>query len=161
MKDQRLAGIDIGTLTCRLLIADVPASGSLKELHSERRILRLGEGVDQSKRLKAEAIDRVIRCVNDWRKIVEDYAVQRCSAVATSAVRDAANRQEFLDKVKSHTGLDVEILTGEEEARRTMLGIRSGDLPLGAATSLFMLPILAISAVFILRGVRKRGREIG
>jgi exopolyphosphatase/guanosine-5'-triphosphate,3'-diphosphate pyrophosphatase len=147
MKDQRLAGIDIGTLTCRLLIADVPASGSLKELHSERRILRLGEGVDQSKRLKAEAIDRVIRCVNDWRKIVEDYAVQRCSAVATSAVRDAANRQEFLDKVKSHTGLDVEILTGEEEARRTMLGIRSG-LPQGI-TDVLALDIGGGSTEFI------------
>jgi len=147
MKDQRLAGIDIGTLTCRLLIADVPANGSLKELHSERRILRLGEGVDQSKRLKAEAIDRVIRCVNDWRKIVEDYAVQRCSAVATSAVRDAANRQEFLDKVKSHTGLDVEILTGEEEARRTMLGIRSG-LPQGI-TDVLALDIGGGSTEFI------------
>jgi exopolyphosphatase/guanosine-5'-triphosphate,3'-diphosphate pyrophosphatase len=119
----------------------------LKELHSERRILRLGEGVDQSKRLKAEAIDRVIRCVNDWRKIVEDYAVQRCSAVATSAVRDAANRQEFLDKVKSHTGLDVEILTGEEEARRTMLGIRSG-LPQGI-TDVLALDIGGGSTEFI------------
>ena len=126
MTDQRFAGIDIGTLTCRLLIADFPATGRLKELCSERRILRLGEGVDQSRRLKREAMDRVTHCLREWRKVIDGYQVQARTAVATSAVRDAENRQEFLDRVKSETGLDVEILTGEQEAQRTMLGIRSG-----------------------------------
>jgi exopolyphosphatase/pppGpp-phosphohydrolase len=65
MTCKRLAGIDIGTLTCRLLIADLPADTGLNELCSERRILRLGEGVDQSKRLKHEAVDRVIHCLKD------------------------------------------------------------------------------------------------
>jgi len=129
MKDRRLAGIDIGTLTCRLLIADLPPTGAVKELHSDRRILRLGEGVDRSKRLKAEAIDRVIQCLREWRVVIAGYRVQACTAVATSAVRDAVNRDEFLDRVKSDTGLDVEILTGEEEAGRTLLGIRSGLPP--------------------------------
>jgi exopolyphosphatase / guanosine-5'-triphosphate,3'-diphosphate pyrophosphatase len=122
----RFAGIDIGTLTCRLLIADLPSSGPLKELHSERRILRLGEGVDQSKRLKREAMDRVVQCLGAWRNVIDRYRVHACTAVATSAVRDAENRQEFLDRVKSEVGLEVETLSGEEEARRTMLGIRSG-----------------------------------
>ena len=126
----RLAGIDIGTLTCRLLIADLPSSGPLKELHSERRILRLGEGVDRLKRLKREAMDRVVQCLGAWRKVIDRYQVHACAAVATSAVRDAENRQEFLDRVKSEVGLEVETLSGEEEARRTMLGIRSG-LPAG------------------------------
>jgi exopolyphosphatase / guanosine-5'-triphosphate,3'-diphosphate pyrophosphatase len=147
MKHQRLAGIDIGTLTCRLLIADLPSSGSLKELHSERRILRLGEGVDRSKRLKPEAIDRVVHCLRDWRNVTEGYRVQACTAVATSAVRDADNRQQFLDTVKSQTGLDVEILTGEEEARRIMLGIRSG-LP-ESVTDVFALDIGGGSTEFI------------
>ena len=65
MTSKRLAGIDIGTLTCRLLIADLHADTGLNELCSERRILRLGEGVDQSKRLKHEAVDRVIHCLKD------------------------------------------------------------------------------------------------
>ena len=132
MSDQRLAGIDVGTLTCRLLIADLPPSGPLKEIRSDRRILRLGEGVDQSKRLKREAMDRVLHCLREWQGLIDSYHVQARTAVATSAVRDAENRQEFLDRVKSETGLNVEILTGEQEAQRTMLGIRSG-LPNGIA----------------------------
>ena len=126
MRDQRLAGIDIGTLTCRLLIADLPPIGPLKELHSERRILRLGEGVDQLRRLKREAMDRVLRCLSEWRTVIAGHHVDAYTVVATSAVRDAQNRQEFLDRVTSETGLEVEILSGEEEARRTMLGIGSG-----------------------------------
>ena len=126
MRELRLAGIDIGTLTCRLLIADLPPIGPLKELHSERRILRLGEGVDQLRRLKREAMDRVLRCLSEWRTVIVGHHVDAYTVVATSAVRDAQNRQEFLDRVTSETGLEVEILSGEEEARRTMLGIRSG-----------------------------------
>lgn len=126
MTSKRLAGIDIGTLTCRLLIADLPADHRLIELCSERRILRLGEGVDQSKRLKHEAVDRVIHCLKDWRATIESYRVHAHVAVATSAVRDAANRQEFLNRVRSEAGFEVEILSGDEEARRTMLGIHSG-----------------------------------
>lgn len=148
MRDQRLAGIDIGTLTCRLLIADLPPTGPLKELCSERRILRLGEGVDQSKRLKPEAMDRIAQCLQDWRRVIDGYDVQARTAVATSAVRDAENRQQFVDRIKSETGLDVEILTGEEEAKRTMLGIRSG-LPQGI-TDLLALDIGGGSTEFIL-----------
>ena len=129
MTAKRLAGVDIGTLTCRLLIADLPANAPLNELRSERRILRLGEGVDRSKRLHAAAMDRVIECLKEWRQVIESYRVDACTAVATSAVRDAGNRQEFLDRVKRETGFDVEVITGEEEARRTMLGIRSGLPP--------------------------------
>ena len=126
MSTQRLAGIDIGTLTCRLLIADFPSHGPLKELRSERRILRLGEGVDQTKQLSMAAMDRVIHCLKEWREVIDSYRVDACTVVATSAVRDAGNRSEFLDRVKHETGFDIEIITGEEEARRTMLGIRSG-----------------------------------
>jgi len=148
MRDQRLAGIDIGTLTCRLLIADFPPTGPMKELCSERRILRLGEGVDQSKRLKPEAMDRVAQCLQDWRRVIDGYDVHARTTVATSAVRDAENRQQFVDRIKSETGLDVEILTGEEEAKRTMLGIRSG-LPQGI-TDLLALDIGGGSTEFIL-----------
>ncbi|HSB44216.1 MAG TPA: Ppx/GppA phosphatase family protein [Nitrospira sp.] len=148
MNTQRLAGIDIGTLTCRLLIADLPSHGPLKELRSERRILRLGEGVDQSKRLNAAAMDRAIHCLKEWREVIDSYRVDACTAVATSAVRDAGNRSEFLERVKREAGFDVEIITGEVEAERTLLGIRSG-LPHGV-TDILALDIGGGSTEFIL-----------
>jgi exopolyphosphatase / guanosine-5'-triphosphate,3'-diphosphate pyrophosphatase len=144
----RLAGIDIGTLTCRLLIADLSSGHSLHELKSDRRILRLGEGVDRTKRLGAGAMDRVIDCLREWRRMIDSYRVDAATAVATSAVRDAANRDEFLERAKREARLDVEVITGEEEAQRTLLGIRSG-LPSGVA-DLLALDIGGGSTEFIL-----------
>jgi exopolyphosphatase/guanosine-5'-triphosphate,3'-diphosphate pyrophosphatase len=130
MKDSsrtmRLAGVDIGTLTCRLLIADLQDGERLKEIRSERRILRLGEGVDQTKQLSVVAMDRVLQCLKEWRGTIEAAHTDAAAAVATSAVRDAENRDEFLDRVKREASFEVELISGKEEARRTMLGIRSG-----------------------------------
>lgn len=148
VRPRRLAGIDIGTLTCRLLIADLSSPQSLKELRSERRILRLGEGVDQTKRLSQAAMDRVIHCLCEWKTVIDTYRVDACAVVATSAVRDAGNRTDFLDRVKHEAGFDVEIITGDEEARRTLLGIRSG-LPPGV-TDMLALDIGGGSTEFIL-----------
>lgn len=144
----RLAGVDIGTLTCRLLIADLLPDKGLKEVRSERRILRLGEGVDQTKRLSGAAMDRVIQCLREWRGLIDESQVDAEVAVATSAVRDAANRDEFLDRVKREAGFEVEIISGDEEARRTLLGIRS-DLPDGV-TNVLALDIGGGSTEFIL-----------
>jgi exopolyphosphatase / guanosine-5'-triphosphate,3'-diphosphate pyrophosphatase len=144
----RLAGVDIGTLTCRLLIADIPTNGRLTELRSERRILRLGEGVDQTGQLNVAAMDRVIQCLQEWRGCIDASHVDATAAVATSAVRDAANRDEFLDRVKHEAGIEVELISGEEEARRTMLGIRSG-IPHGV-TDVLALDIGGGSTEFIL-----------
>ena len=122
----RVAGIDIGTLTCRLLVAAVSSEGSVDAIRSERKILRLGEGVDQTKRLKPDAMSRVIETIRAWKAIIESYGVERYTAVATSAVREAGNREEFLERVRRETGVEIEVIDGEEEARRTFLGIRSG-----------------------------------
>ncbi len=127
-----LAGVDIGTLTCRLLIAKALANGQLSELHAERRILRLGEGVDHNRILQPVAMKRVIETLQEWRGMIADYHVDRHIVVATSAVRDASNRDEFLAMAKREAGFDVEVITGQEEARRTLLGIRSG-LPPGTS----------------------------
>jgi len=148
MNTMRLAGVDIGTLTCRLLIAEVSSCGLLSDLRSDRRILRLGEGVDRTKQLSAAAMERVVACLKEWRAVIDGGDVEAWTAVATSAVRDAANRQEFLDRVKRETGFQVEVITGEEEARRTMQGIRSG-LPAGA-TDMLALDIGGGSTEFIL-----------
>jgi len=147
-RTMRLAGVDIGTLTCRLLIADLPAGGRLRVVRSERRILRLGEGVDQTKQLSAVAMDRVLNCLKEWREMVDASLADAAVAVATSAVRDAENRDEFLDRVKREAGFEVELISGEEEARRTMLGIRSG-LPHGV-TDVLALDIGGGSTEFIL-----------
>ncbi len=145
---RRFAGIDIGTLTCRLLIADLAPGHPLTELRSERRILRLGEGVDQTKRLSPVAMDRVLACLQEWRNVIDGYQVEQSSVVATSAVRDVVNRDEFLERVKREAGFDVEVISGEEEARRTLLGIRSG-LPTGV-TDILALDIGGGSTEFIL-----------
>ncbi len=122
----RLAAIDIGTLTCLLLVADLNLPGEFKEIDADRRILRLGEGVDQHKRLSAEAMDRVVGMLKEWKERTAKYDLDALAIVATSAVRESENCQEFLMRVKQVIGWDVEILTGEEEARRTLLGIRFG-----------------------------------
>ena len=147
-RTMRLAGVDIGTLTCRLLIADLPLGGRLIAVRSERRILRLGEGVDQTKQLSDAAMDRVLQCLGEWREMIAASSVDAAAAVATSAVRDAENRDEFLDRVKREAGFEVELISGEEEARRTMIGIRSG-LPVGV-TDVLALDIGGGSTEFIL-----------
>jgi len=129
------AGIDIGTLTCRLLIGRVAGDDRLTEVHSDRRILRLGEGVDRDRLLRPDAIARVVETLRDWRTVINSHHVEAQIAVATSAVRNARNREEFLGRVMQEVGFEIEVISGEEEARRTLLGIRSG-LPAGVTTIL-------------------------
>lgn len=143
-----LAGIDIGTLTCRLLIGRVSGEGRLIEVHSDRRILRLGEGVDRDHLLRPAAVARVVETLRDWRAVINRHQVEGQIAVATSAVRNARNREEFLGRVKQEVGFDVEIISGEEEARRTLLGIRSG-LP-GGVSGMLGLDIGGGSTEFML-----------
>lgn len=143
-----IAGIDIGTLTCRLLIAKVEGGGCLVELQSERRVLRLGEGLDREGNLRVSAMERVIGTLREWRVLIDKHRADGQVAVATSAVRNAVNREEFLARVKQAAGFDVEVISGEEEARRTMLGIRSG-LP-SDVTAILGLDIGGGSTEFIL-----------
>jgi len=93
-------------------------------------------------------MQRVVATLKEWHQVIDGYHVQAVTAVATSAVRDAVNREEFLDLVRREAGFQVEIISGEEEARRTMLGIRSG-LPPGV-TDLLALDIGGGSTEFIL-----------
>lgn len=121
-----LAGIDIGTLTCRLLVAQVEPPHVFREMDADRRILRLGEGVDKQKILSEEAMERVMVVLKDWKTKLAAYPLDAVAIVATSAVRDAANRQVFIDRLSEAVGWQVEVLTGAEEARRTLLGIEFG-----------------------------------
>ncbi len=121
-----LAGIDIGTNTLRLLIADVKGKYSFKEIRSERRITRLGEGLIENGRLMPSAEERTIFVLKEFGEILKGYPVEALAAVATSAVREAENGREFVDKIKVETDFDVEVISGEEEARRTFLGVVAG-----------------------------------
>lgn len=121
-----LAGIDIGTNTVRLLIADVKDRYTFNELRSERRITRLGEGIIDGKRLIPSAINRTISVVKEFAHIMQGYSIDAVAVIATSAVREAENGGGFVKAVKKETGLDIEVISGDEEARRTFLGVLAG-----------------------------------
>jgi len=123
----RVAVVDIGTNSTRLLIADVDqASGGLRELTRRSQVTRLGDGVDAGGRLSEEAANRVFAVLADYR---DEIAAQNCSAnlaVLTSAVRDASNGADFAARVREDYGLDARVLAGEEEAQLTFLGAMAG-----------------------------------
>ncbi|MEA2209775.1 MAG: exopolyphosphatase / guanosine-5-triphosphate,3-diphosphate pyrophosphatase [Solirubrobacteraceae bacterium] len=123
----RVAVVDIGTNSTRLLIADVDAeTGSLRQLARESRVTRLGEGVDSTGALSDAAIERVVATLADYRAQIEAHGCEANLAVLTSAVRDAANGDEFAQRVRDEFGLDARVLRGEEEAQLTFLGAMSG-----------------------------------
>jgi exopolyphosphatase / guanosine-5'-triphosphate,3'-diphosphate pyrophosphatase len=119
----RVAIIDLGTNSTRLLVADVEG-GHLREVERVLEITRLGEGVDASGSLNATAIARVLGCVQGYAARADALAVERRVAVATSAVRDAANRDDLLEPIE-RLGFTARVLTGSEEAELTFAGVAS------------------------------------
>jgi exopolyphosphatase / guanosine-5'-triphosphate,3'-diphosphate pyrophosphatase len=117
----RVAVIDIGTNSTRLLVADVERGG-VTELARESRVTRLGRGVDLSGQLATEAIDDVCATVADYISIYEELDPERVVAIATSAVRDARNADAFLAELRERFALESRILDGDEEARLTYAG---------------------------------------
>src|SRR4030067_1015357 len=103
----KLAGIDIGTNTLRLLIAEFSADGKYRTVESGRNITRLGEGVSFAGRLKDEAMDRALCVLKGYADKCSEIHVGSIYAVATSAVREAANGRDFLSRVKNETGIGV------------------------------------------------------
>jgi len=123
----RVAAIDLGTNTTRLLVADV-LNGDVAEVSRRTRITRLGEGVDSRRRLLPLPIARVRNCLTDYRRELESLGAERSLAVATSAVRDAENGEAFLGELEWSYGFTTRLLTGEEEAELTLRGVgKTGD----------------------------------
>jgi exopolyphosphatase/guanosine-5'-triphosphate,3'-diphosphate pyrophosphatase len=120
-----LASLDIGTNTFRLLIARVTPPGHLEELHSEQRIVRLGEGLAKDGQLQSKAVGRALDAIKHFHAVLKKYPVKAVLAVATSAVRESANGREFVESIERETGIRVEVITPEEEGRRTLLGVLS------------------------------------
>jgi exopolyphosphatase/guanosine-5'-triphosphate,3'-diphosphate pyrophosphatase len=123
----RVAVVDIGTNSTRLLIADVdPESGALEELARASRVTRLGDGVDSKGSLSQTAIERVLATLADYRAQIDSHECEANLAVLTSAVRDAANGAAFAARVREEYGLDARVLSGDEEAQLSFLGAMSG-----------------------------------
>ena len=120
----RVAAIDVGTNSTRLLVAEGMGDG-FRPIDRRMVITRLGQGVDQRRVLAPEALHRTLSTIADYAATCGELGVQKLRVTGTSAVRDAHNREEFFDGVRKLTGTDAEVLSGEEEAQATFLGTLS------------------------------------
>ncbi|GAA4612505.1 Ppx/GppA phosphatase family protein [Saccharopolyspora hordei] len=127
----RVAAIDCGTNSIRLLVADVTEHDDgrrdLRDIYRGMRIVRLGQGVDATGRLAEEALERTRAALVDYAAMAARKGVERVRMVATSATRDASNREDFFAMVREVLGVDAEVISGEEEARLSFTGA-VGDL---------------------------------
>ncbi|RMF60596.1 MAG: exopolyphosphatase [Bacteroidetes bacterium] len=133
----RLATIDVGTNTAQLLVADLAPGGRLRILHEDSRVIRLGEGVDRSRRIRPEAMARLRDALRAYRRLAEAQGAEAIVVAGTSASRDAENRDELIAFVRRETGLSYEILSGDEEARWSFAGATSAFDDLHGPTLVF------------------------
>ena len=125
------ASIDIGTNSCRLLIAEVQKDNEIinfkKEIYKDLEIVKLGEDVNKNKFLKEEAIERTLKCLKKYREIIDKYSIEEKNIIcfATSATRDANNRDYFIKKVYDETKIKINCISGEEEAYINFKGVIS------------------------------------
>ena len=117
----RVAAIDCGTNSIRLLIADIDGS-NFREIYRTREIVRLGQGVDQNKAFHPDAIARTLAAVDLFAQEISKRGVEQIRFCATSATRDASNRELFIDGVKERLGIEPEVISGDEEARLSFIG---------------------------------------
>ena len=119
----RVAAIDCGTNSLRLLVADVGADrADLRDVHREMRIVRLGQGVDATGQLAPEALDRTRAALVDYAATLRRTGAERVRMVATSATRDARNRDDFFGMVRDTLGVEAEVISGDEEAVLSFTG---------------------------------------
>ncbi len=117
----RIAAIDCGTNSIRLLIADIDGS-NFREIYRTMEIVRLGQGVDQNKAFHPDAIARTLAAVDLFAQEISKRVVEQIRFCATSATRDASNRELFIDGVKERLGIEPEVISGDEEARLSFIG---------------------------------------
>lgn len=142
-----LATVDLGTNTVRLLVV-APDGPAWRTLHQTQRVTRLGEGQGDTGRLRPEPMRRTAATVAEFARAARALGAARVRIVATSAVREAANREEFVARLEREAGERVEVVSGEEEARLTLKGVTSG-LP-GLDRSFVLFDIGGGSTEFVL-----------
>ena len=120
---KKFGSIDIGSNTVRLLITEADDAGDFREVHSERVICRLGEGINTEKRLLPHRMELTLDVLRGFRDQCRKYGDIPIRVVATSAVREASNRDEFVQLAQEQAGLDVQVISWEEEARLTVEGV--------------------------------------
>jgi len=124
----RVAVIDVGTNSSRLLVADV-ADGRVSQVERRSRVTRLGRGVDLSGRLATEAIEDTCGAIGEYVAAIDELGAERVDAIATSAVRDAVNGGAFVAELRERFDLSARVLGGDEEARLTYIGATSEQAP--------------------------------
>ncbi len=159
----RVAAIDCGTNSLRLLVADIDLeAGTLVDLHRQMEIVRLGQGVDKTGRLAPEALERTFAVCDRYAEVIREHSVERIRFVATSASRDAENRDEFVSGVLARIGVEPEVVTGDEEARLSFSGATRGLV--GAEPPYLVVDIGGGSTEFVLgtaEPVAARSVDIG
>ncbi len=129
----KVAAVDMGTNSTRLLVAEVDGIGRdapLTPIDRRMHITRLGQGVDRSRALAPDAIERTVAVLREYRDVIREQGATRVRATATSAARDASNRAEFFDAVHDALGVEPELLSGHEEAELSFRGATAGlDAP--------------------------------
>lgn len=126
MSSRRVAAIDFGTNTARLLVAERYDDGRFEPVRIEREIVRMGGGFDREQGLSAGAIQRGTACLARFAGILNDCGVSDVRAVATSAVRDAANGKDFIASACRLTGISLRVVDGEQEGNLTLAGVTAG-----------------------------------
>ncbi|MDD4775583.1 MAG: Ppx/GppA phosphatase family protein [Syntrophomonas sp.] len=154
--------IDIGTNSCRLLIAEPHPESGLKTIARELATTRIGAGVSRDGEINTEAMDRTLDCLCRFTERLQEHKVECCRAVATSAVREASNHQEFMQRVREAAGMVVEIISGEEEASLSYAGAEQGlpniysplVIDLGGGSSEFICPEIGLRLSLPIGAVR-------
>jgi len=146
----RVAALDCGTNSLRLLIADVdPIAGTLRDIDRRMEVVRLGQGVDATGRIDPVAMRRALQVTEQYAALCRDAGVQRLRFVATSATRDADNRAEFVAGVAALLGVEPEVISGQEEAQLSFTGA-TGELAGRRAGPFLVVDIGGGSTEFVL-----------
>ncbi|MCB5282435.1 MULTISPECIES: Ppx/GppA phosphatase family protein [unclassified Arthrobacter] len=148
----RVAAIDCGTNSIRLLIADVDTAGPAPRLNDvvrEMRVVRLGQGVDATGELSREALDRTFAAASDYAEQIRRHAATKVRFVATSATRDARNRQVFVDGIRGLLAVEPEVISGDSEAALSFAGA-SSVLPSRGADPVLVVDLGGGSTEFVL-----------
>jgi exopolyphosphatase/guanosine-5'-triphosphate,3'-diphosphate pyrophosphatase len=147
----RVAAIDCGTNSIRLLIADIE-NGTLTDVIRQMIVVRLGEGVDKTGEFSQAALERTFAATDEYSKLISEHKPEKVRFVATSASRDVSNREVFVAGIKSRLGIEPSVISGDEEARLSFLGatadlINNPDAP---ATPFLVVDIGGGSTEFVL-----------
>jgi exopolyphosphatase/guanosine-5'-triphosphate,3'-diphosphate pyrophosphatase len=142
------AAIDVGTNTLRLLVAKAVGPGDYAVIHEEQEITRLGEGLMPDRLLLKEPRRRSLAVLNRFARMARRFNAEQVAVVGTSAVREARNREEFLNEIAQETGLNLRVIDGREEAQLTLLGVHHG-LRLGSR-GILLIDVGGGSTEFIL-----------